>query len=151
MITTDFNEFRSTIPSTGSLLGLDVGQVRVGFAISDKNRMIASAREVYTRRNIQIDTTYIQHYIQKENIVGIVSGWPLQMNGVAAESCEMVMKLLKPLEALIECPVFLQDERLSTRAVSRVLMDAGLNRKQRQAVDDKAAATYLLQGILDRL
>lgn len=151
MIYDHIRDFASAIPPEGSLLGLDYGAVRIGIAACDATRIIASPREVYTRRNISKDMGHIARFVRQHNAVGIVMGLPLSQEGLEGENCIAVRAFADKILKRINLPILFYDERLSTAAVTRSMKDAGVKRRDRQAVDDKLAAGYILQCVIDVL
>lgn len=150
MITDNLTEFLQEMPLQGSLLALDIGQKRIGIAISQKESNIAFPKEVYERTNMRQDTGYLARICREEKIVGIVVGLPIDLKNQEGENCQKVRQFTAKLEAKILLPFLLQDERMTTAAVTRVMKDAGVKRIERHAQDDKLAACYLLQMVLDK-
>ncbi len=132
-------------------MGLDYGQARIGIAVCDRTRIIASPREVYKRRNISKDMGHIARMVRENSVVGFVIGLPLSPDGTEGENCALVRAFAEKLVKKINLPVLFYDERFSTAAVTRSMQDAGVKRKDRQAVDDKLAAGYILQCALEML
>ncbi len=151
MIYAQVNDFASSIPKEGKLLGLDYGEKCIGIATSDISRIIASPFEVYARRNISKDIGHITRLARENNIRGFVIGLPLDQNGLEGENCVKVRNFAAKLDKKLSLPIILYDERFSTAAVTRDMKDTGLKRKQRQEIDDKLAACYILQCVIDRL
>jgi putative holliday junction resolvase len=151
MIYDSIADFASAIPPEGSLLGLDYGRARIGIAVCDTTRIISSPREVYTRRNISKDLGHISRLIRDNNATGIVIGLPLAQDGTEGDNCAEVRLFAEKIIKKINLPIFFYDERFSTAAVTRSMQDAGVKRKNRQAVDDKLAAGYILQCAIDML
>lgn len=150
MIHSTLPEFFAALPSNRRLLGLDVGSKRVGLAISDTTRMIASAYGTLERMSFSKDMGKLNALIQEHSIGGVVIGLPKNMDGSEGESCTMVRAFGEKLHK--KCPdiaIFYHDERMSTAAVNRTLIEADLTRKKRATLDDKMAAAYILQGVLD--
>lgn len=151
MIYEDIKEFANIIPQMGALAGIDYGQARIGLATSDALHTIATAQETYHRRNMNKDLGYINQWCQEREITGIILGLPLELSGEEEEACVQVRHFANKLIKKTSLPIFLQDERLSTAAVTRALQESDMTRKKRQSVDDKLAASYILQLVLDRL
>jgi putative Holliday junction resolvase len=133
------------------LLGFDVGDKTIGISISDINWQIASPLEVVKRTHLSADLKALKEIILVHNIGGIIIGLPISMSGRDSEQTQKVRKFVDQLAAAFDLPLCLWDERLSTMAVTRTLLDADLSRKKRSKVVDKLAATYILQGALDSL
>ncbi|WP_010302895.1 Holliday junction resolvase RuvX [Candidatus Odyssella thessalonicensis] len=130
-------------------LGLDVGNKTVGMAVSDATWLIASPLTLLKRSNLTADSKSLFSIYQQYDVCCIVAGLPLNMNGTQGPQAEVVHTFIDFLLKIQDIPVFLWDERLSTVAVTRTLLDADLSRKRRSEVIDKMAATYILQGSLD--
>ncbi|MDP1975246.1 MAG: Holliday junction resolvase RuvX [Alphaproteobacteria bacterium] len=144
-------DFKSTLPNRGRLLGFDLGEKTLGIALSDLDRMIATPLETLIKDKFSKLLEEIQTIIQKHNIKGIVIGLPMNMNGSEGPRCESVRQFAKNIEPTIDLPLLFWDERLSTMAVSRIMIEADLTRKRQKQVVDKMAASYILQGALDAL
>ena len=151
MIYDSIHDFASAIPPEGSLLGLDYGKAKIGIAACDATRIIASPREVYKRRNISKDMGHIARMVRENNAVGFVIGLPLAQDGSEGDNCKEVRLFAEKLLKKINLPILFYDERFSTAAVTRSMQDAGVKRRERQAVDDKLAAGYILQCVIDVL
>lgn len=130
-------------------LGCDVGEKTIGLAISDKNKMIATPLKVMRRTQWKKDAPLLLKLLQEEHIGGIVVGFPLNMNGTEGPRCQSTRQFVANLLALHDLPICLWDERLSTSAVTRTLLEADVSRQKRADVVDKMAAAYILQGFLE--
>jgi putative Holliday junction resolvase len=139
----------SDLPKTGTLIGLDLGTKTIGIAISDTTQMIASPVETIARNKFKVDAERLLTLIAEYNVVGIVLGLPKNMDGTEGPRCQATRAFAKNMETLTEVPIVFWDERLSTAAVERTLLDADASRKRRGEVIDKMAASYILQGFLD--
>jgi putative Holliday junction resolvase len=128
------------------LLGIDVGEKTLGLALSDINWIIATPLETLKRTTLQNDKQNLLNLIKNYNICALILGYPLNMNGTKGPSCERVDKLV---EIFQEFPTLCWDERLSTVAVTKTLINADLSRMKRKNHVDKMAAAYILQGVLD--
>lgn len=135
----------------GRALGLDVGTKSVGLALSDTTHIIATPFEVMDRLGWKKDLQYLTEVIHSHNVIACVVGWPINMDGSVGERCAYVMEFCTKLLEHIDVPILFWDERLSTVAVERVLLEADMSRKRRDEVVDKMAASYILQGALDRM
>ena len=151
MIFFDIIKFNTCLKPDHRLLGLDVGTVRIGCAVSDPQRFLASGYSVFNLKKQKFSSAQLKEIIEKEQIFGIVVGYPLQMDGEPGGSCEMVDKFIHKHLIKLGHPIFMQDERLSTSAVNRFFQEMELTRKQQSALNDKAAASYILQSALDKL
>ena len=137
------------IPTTGALIGLDLGTKTIGIAISDGTQMIASPVETIARKKFKLDAERLLKLIADNHIVGIVLGLPRNMDGSEGPRCQSTRAFAKNVEVLTDVPITFWDERLSTAAVERTLLEADASRKRRGEVIDKMAAAYILQGFLD--
>jgi len=131
---------------------LDLGTKTIGLAISDVMRMVASPVETLAKGKFSKDVEKLQALIEKEEVGGIVLGLPKEMDGTEGKRCQSTRAFASNLSRVIDLPILLWDERLSTVAVERVLIDeADMTRKRRAEVVDRAAAAFILQGVLDAL
>ncbi len=133
------------------LLGLDVGKKTIGLALSDIGRMIASPRATIRRRRFRDDLAEMKRVIAEQDVGGLVVGLPVNMDGSEGPRCQSVRQFATNLLAEIDLPLAFWDERLSTIAVERAMIDADLSRRRRGEIVDKLAAAYILQGALDSL
>ncbi|MDA1133135.1 MAG: Holliday junction resolvase RuvX [Proteobacteria bacterium] len=133
------------------LLGIDPGEKSLGLALSDGSRTIATPLRVLPRTTFAAVAAELAALARAENLGGIVVGLPLNMDGSAGPSAQSARALAANLERELGLPTLLWDERLSTAAVTRTLLDANASRKRRAGAVDKLAAAYILQGLLDRL
>ena len=136
------------------LLGLDVGAKTVGLALSDRGLAVASPLETLARGKLGDDVAALGALCRDRGVGGLVLGLPVNMDGSEGPRCQSVRQFAANLEALagFELPIAFWDERLSTMAVERVLIEeADMSRKRRGEVVDKMAAAYILQGALDAL
>ena len=133
------------------ILSLDYGDSKIGIAISDANCSIALPSEVYSRNKTNKDLLYIKEFIEKNNTQAVLIGMPYNMDGSEGEKCETVKNFANKLLEFIDINIIFWDERLSTQAQERILIDKDLSRKKRKKVIDKLAASYFLQGFLDFL
>jgi putative Holliday junction resolvase len=147
----DLSEFTKALPPTGSLMGLDLGTKTIGLAISDTHRMIATADVTLKKNKLSQDVIALSTVIAERNIVGLVLGLPKNMNGSEGPRAQSTRSFARNIIAQLELPLHLWDERLSTAAVTRTLLEADASRKRRSEVVDKMAAAYILQGALDRI
>jgi putative holliday junction resolvase len=144
-------EFAAALPVSGALLALDPGSKRIGIAASDSLRRIASPVQTLARTKFAADSQEIWRVYDARACAGMVIGLPLNMDGSAGPSAQAARAFARNLAAQQDAPILLWDERLSTAAVTRTLIEADSSRKRREEVVDKLAAAYLLQGVLDRL
>lgn len=132
------------------LLGIDPGTKTLGLALSDPTRSVANPLRAMARRNLAQILAELADLVASEEVGGIVVGLPLNMDGRESPRSQSARALAASLERGLEIPVALWDERWSTVAVTRTLLDSGASRRRRREVADKMAAAYILQGALDR-
>ncbi len=133
------------------LMGLDVGAKTIGLALSDPTLTIATPRLTLGRTKFHRDAERLAEIIEEEAVGGLVIGLPVEMDGGEGRRCQSVRQFARNLLELIDIPVAFWDERLSTAAVTRTLLEADASRRKRAQVVDKMAAAYILQGALDSL
>ncbi|SRR5579885_301824 len=133
------------------LLGLDLGEKTIGMALSDTLRFVASPMDTMRRGKFTADANAILTLIEEHGIGGIIIGLPLNMDGTSGAAAQSARAFASNLAKLSDVPIVLVDERLSTAAVTRTLLEADASRKRRGQVVDKMAAAYILQGALDQL
>ena len=131
------------------LLGLDVGKKTVGLALSDGTLTVASPYDTIRRKKFAQDAERLRATIEGEGVGGLIIGLPINMNGTEGPRCQSVRQFQRNLERLIDLPTAFWDERLSTAAVTRALLEADASRARRAQLVDKLAAAYILQGALD--
>lgn len=141
----------TALPPSGKLLGLDLGTKTIGVAISDGMRYSATPIETIARTKFTADAARIIELIAGNQIVGIVLGLPLNMDGSEGPRVQSTRAFARILAQKVDVPIVFWDERLSTSAVTRTLIEADVRRDRRAQVVDKLAASYILQGALDRL
>jgi len=135
----------------GPIMGIDPGTKTFGLAVSDRSRMIATGRETIRREKFSIDAAKILKMIDDNEIGAVVVGMPINMDGSHGPRAQSVKDFCTNLLKLRDLPIFLWDERLSTMAVTRTMLEGDMSRKKRAQNVDKLAAAYILQGVLDRL
>jgi putative Holliday junction resolvase len=133
------------------LLGLDVGTKTIGVALSDSGRAIASPHSTIRRRKFAQDAEALAEIIAANDVGGAIIGLPVNMNGSEGPRCQSVRQFAANLGARLALDVAFWDERLSTVAATRTLIEADMSRQRRADVVDKVAAAYILQGALDFL
>jgi putative Holliday junction resolvase len=141
----------AALPSTGKLLGLDLGTKTIGVAISDGMRYSATPLETIKRQKFTQDAERVVQLIAENRAVGVVLGLPLNMDGSEGPRAQSTRAFARNLAQKIAIPIVFWDERLSTSAVTRTLIEADVRRDRRAEVVDKLAASYILQGALERL
>ncbi len=135
----------------GALMGLDLGTKTIGVAVSDGLRITATALETVRRTKFSADAARLEEIIAGRGIAAIVLGLPRNMDGSEGPRCQSTRAFARNLAARIAQPIAFWDERLSTVAAERALLEADSSRKRRSEVIDKVAAAFILQGALDRL
>jgi putative Holliday junction resolvase len=136
---------------TMKVLGLDIGEKRIGIAISDELGYTAQGMRVLNRSGWEDDLKMLRELIQETEVTEVVVGLPKNMDGSLGESAEKVLFFAKKMEESISVPVILWDERWTTAEATRLLVEADLSRAKRRKVVDKLAAVLILQGYLDSL
>ena len=133
------------------ILGLDVGSKTIGVAISDPFLSVASPITTIQRRKFNKDAEELARIVDKRNVGAFLIGLPLNMDGTEGPRCQSTRDFARELILRIDLPVAFFDERMSTMAVERAMIDADMTRKKRAARVDQLAATYILQGALDSM
>lgn len=151
MITDDAAVFAEALAPEGALIGLDLGDKTVGVAASDRRRRVATPIETIRRRKFAADAARLLEIITERDGAGIVIGLPRNMDGSEGPRCQASRAFARNLSRLTDLPLALWDERLSTVAANRALLEADTSRKRRSEVIDHVAAGFILQGFLDRL
>ena len=137
--------------STGALMGVDPGTKTLGLAISDPTRLIASPLKTIQRTKFKTDSEQLFELYDDNDITCLIIGLPINMDGSHGPRTQSVRDFCTNFTKLRDIPIFLWDERLSTMAVTRTMLEGDMSRKKRAKNVDKLAATYILQGVLDRL
>jgi putative Holliday junction resolvase len=151
MICATAENFAAALPSFGAICGLDLGTVTIGVAVSDSLRSVATPLETIKRKKFTLDAARLLEIIKLRDLKGIVLGLPMNMDGSEGPRCQATRAFARNLERLTDLPIAFWDERLSTVAAERALLEADTSRKRRDEVIDHVAAGYILQGMLDRL
>jgi putative Holliday junction resolvase len=139
------------LPAKGALIGLDLGTRTIGLAVANPERTLASPRETIRRTKLKADLARLLELIDADRIAAIVLGLPLNMDGSEGPRCQATRQFATDLLKARDVEIVLWDERLSTVAVTRTMLEANLSRKRRSEAVDKMAAAYILQGFLDWL
>lgn len=139
----------SPIPPRGRLLGIDYGTVRVGLAVSDPDRIIASPLDTYTRQNPDADAAHFRRVIAAERIVGLVVGLPLHADGQESDKSREARAFGDWLRTATGLPVVFGDERFTTALADDAFREANLSHKKRRDRRDRVAAQFILQAFLD--
>lgn len=152
MVLVDLDGFRREIAQGARrLIGLDLGSKTIGIALSDTSRTVASPLVTRSRTKFSADFDALSALAAEHGAGGIVVGLPLNMDGTDGPAAQSARAFARNFAARSDLPVLLWDERLSTAAVTRTLIDADLSRRRRADVVDKVAAAWILQGALDAL
>ncbi|GER07579.1 putative pre-16S rRNA nuclease [Kordiimonadales bacterium JCM 17843] len=147
----ELHQLSATLSHGQRVLGFDVGTKTIGLALSDRSLTIASPLETIRRTKFSADVERLRAIIAEHKIAGYIIGLPVNMDGTEGPRCQGVRQFAKNLDEKLPLPAAFWDERLSTVAVERMLIDADRSRKRRAELVDKLAATYILQGALDAL
>ena len=145
------DEFCAALPALQALAGLDLGEKTIGLAVSDRYRSIASPLLTIRRRKFSLDAAEILRLAQERELCGLILGLPRNMDGSEGPRCQSTRAFARNLSRLTDLPIGFWDERLSTVAAERALLEADMSRKRRNEVIDHVAAGYILQGALDRM
>lgn len=151
MICEDLAGFLAVLPQVGGIAGLDLGEKTIGVAISDRRRSIATPVSIIRRVKFTEDAARLLTLLAEREVAGIILGLPLNMDGSEGPRVQSTRAFARNLARLTELPIFYWDERLSTVAATRALLEADASRKRRKEVIDQVAAGYILQGALDRM
>jgi len=151
MIHDGFEDFATALPGYRALIGLDLGDKTIGVAISDLMGTVATPQETVRRKKFTLDAARLLEIIKERDVGGIVLGLPRNMDGSEGPRCQKTRAFARNLGRLTELPIGFWDERLSTVAAERALLEADTSRKRRAEVIDHVAASYILQGALDRM
>ncbi len=151
MIIEETAEFAANLKPMRAICGLDLGTVTIGVAVSDNFRNVASPLETIKRKKFTTDAEALLAIIKKRELAGIVLGLPKNMDGSEGPRAQSTRAFARNLTKLTDVPITYWDERLSTVAAERALLEADTSRKRRDEVIDHVAAGFILQGLLDRL
>jgi len=135
----------------GTVAGLDLGDKTIGIAVSDRSLAFAHPRPVIRRRKFSTDATELLAVLAKEDVRAIAIGLPVNMDGTDGPRVQASRAFVRNMARLTELPFVFWDERLSTVAAERALIEMDVSRKKREGRIDSAAAAFILQGVLDRL
>jgi putative Holliday junction resolvase len=148
---TDIENLPPLLARDARLLGLDVGTKTIGLALSDVTRSVATPYDTIRRSKFTADAKTIREVVEKNQVGALVIGFPLNLDGSEGPRAQSTRAFARNLAAHVTVPMVFWDERLSTAAVERHLIEADASRKRRAEVIDRMAAAYILQGALDRL
>lgn len=144
-------DLKASLAPGQRLLGLDLGEKTIGLAISDPGLIVASPVDTIRRVKFTQDAQALIRVIKDRGVGGLVLGLPINMDGSEGPRCQSVRHFAENLSQTIDIDMAFWDERLSTVAVTRMMLEADMSRKRRAEVVDKMAAAYILQGALDSL
>jgi putative Holliday junction resolvase len=144
-------ELTAALPRHMRLAGLDLGEKTIGIAIGDPGHHVASPLTTIRRTKFTKDATELLRILDERQIGGLIIGLPLNMDGTEGPRCQSVRQFARNLDPMRELPIAFWDERMSTMAVTRTMIEADLSRAKRGKVVDQSAAAFILQGALDSL
>ena len=145
-------ELKPALPKGSTLLGLDLGSKLIGLALSDPSLVVASPLTTLKRGKFAADAAALENLIAGRKIGGLVIGLPVGLDGSEGPACQSARQFARNFLVRHDLPILFWDERFSTAAVTRFLVEeADMSRKRRSKVVDKMAAAYILQGALDAL
>lgn len=147
----EFEAFVAALPVRQALAGLDLGEKTIGVAVSDRMLSVASPLQTIRRRKFGLDAQALLDIVAGRDLGGLVLGLPRNMDGSEGPRCQSTRAFARNLSALTDLPIGFWDERLSTVAAERALLEADTSRRRRAEVIDHVAAGVILQGALDRL
>lgn len=150
-MTSEFEQAAALFGDRGTLLGLDLGDKTIGVASADPDRMVATPVETIRRKKFTLDAERLQVLADERSAVGFVLGLPLNMDGSEGPRVQATRAFARNLSNKIALPIALWDERLSTAAMERDLIALDTSRAKRADKIDEAAATFILQGAIDRI
>ena len=141
----------SNLPFSGALLGLDLGTKTIGLAVCDPARRVATPLETLKRRKFLVDLEAIKHTAAERQVVGLVVGLPLNMDGTEGPRAQSARSFVRNAEKQSDLAFAFWDERLSTEAMDREMIALDTSRRKRAALIDQMAAAYILQGAIDAI
>lgn len=151
MATISIEDLSAALPAGRTLAGLDLGTKTIGLAVSDRSLVFAHPRPVIMKKKFSADAAVLLAVLEKDNAGAVVVGLPVNMDGSEGPRAQASRTFVRNMERLTALPFVLWDERLSTVAAERALIEMDVSRKKRQTRIDSAAAAFILQGVLDRL
>ena len=152
LITIDIIEFFHMIPDSGSILCLDLGDKRIGLATCNDTRSISTSLKTLERSKLLNDISLIKNIISENSITSIVVGRPVNLDGKPGKKSQSIRRLSEEINKSLNLPLLLWDERFSTQAVEKVLInELNLSRKKRQKIIDSSAACWILDGAIKAL
>ncbi|MCV2881523.1 Holliday junction resolvase RuvX [Actibacterium sp. XHP0104] len=147
----DIAEFAAALPPMRALAGLDLGEKTVGVAVSDRMLSVATPLETIRRKKFSLDAARVLEIAAERELGGLILGLPRNMDGTEGARCQSTRAFARNISRMTDLPITFWDERLSTVAAERALLEADTSRRRRAEVIDHVAAGYILQGVLDRL
>lgn len=150
-MTETFEQQAAAFGPSGALLGLDIGEKTIGVAVCDPARRVATPIETIRRKKFTPDAERLKELADARNVVGLILGLPLNMDGTEGPSAQRTRAFARNLPRILALPVAFWDERLSTAAMERDLIALDTSRAKRAEKIDEAAATFILQGAIDRI
>ncbi len=151
MIHEEIASFAQALPPNTALAGLDYGEKTIGVAVSDTLRQVATPLETIRRKKFTQDAERLRDILTPRSIAGLILGLPRNMDGSEGPRCQSTRAFARNLDRALGLPIAYWDERLSTVAAERALIEADASRARRADVIDHVAAAYILQGALDRM
>jgi putative Holliday junction resolvase len=152
MAVLEITELPAALPPYAPVVGLDLGEKTIGVAVSDATRTVASPLETIRKTKFTDDANRLFALMESRGAAGVVIGLPVNMDGTEGVRCQSNRAFARNLLRLRDLPIAFWDERMSTMAVNRMLIqEMDINRARRAEVVDKAAAAWILQGALERL
>ena len=151
MICETIEDFLAALPRVRAVAGLDLGEKTIGVAVSDRMLSVASPLQTIRRTKFTKDAEALLALVAARELGGLVLGLPRNMDGTEGPRCQSTRAFARNLSRLTDLPIGFWDERLSTVAAERALLEADTSRKRRSEVIDHVAAGYILQGALDRI
>lgn len=151
MIHDALEDFAAALPARTGIMGLDLGDRTIGVAVSDSLLSVATPLETVRRKKFSADAARLLDIVTGRGLGGIILGLPRNMDGSEGPRCQSTRAFARNLSRLTDLPIGFWDERLSTVAAERALLEADTSRKRRAEVIDHVAAGFILQGVLDRL
>ena len=147
----DFQENAQILGASGALLGLDLGSKTIGIAVCDPDRLVATPVHTIRRTKFTKDAAHLKEIAGERNATGLIIGLPLNMDGTEGSSAQSARAFGRNLKNVLPLPMVFWDERLSTAAMERDLIALDTSRARRAEKIDEMAATFILQGAIDRL
>lgn len=149
--TITIEELVSVLPDYARIIGLDLGTKTIGVALSDLSRTVATPNITIKRTKFKNDAQQLIELIEEHEVAALVLGYPVNLDGTEGPRAQSTRSFARNFSQVRDIPMVLWDERLSTVAAERTLLEADASRKRRSEVIDKMAASFILQGALDRM